>query len=456
MGVLTQIASTSSKLEKERIVKRHAGDEMFVNVLWCAYNPLFSYGVAETTLAELKEPNPLANGQFTKETFDLLAALSGRDITGGEALAAIQTEMDRLNAPSGQLLRRILLKDLRAGFGASTINKARPGTIPDFPYMRCSLPPKSNMDSWDWSKGIIAQEKADGMFANVDHELDGTVRVTSRQGSPIPLYALEGFGDAVRAALPPGTQTHGELLVFENGTLLPREKSNGVMNSLLSGGALEEGQQVVMMAWDQIPLSAVAPKGKYTVAYSTRLRKLGESILKQGKQTHIRLTQIRLIPTRIVKSRADAYAYYRELLKLGKEGVIIKSPDAIWQDTTSKDQVKLKLEVPVELEVIGFEPGTPGTKYENTLGAWVCASRCRKLKTNVNGRTDALRDEVWNNKEDWLGAVVTVKANAIMNPTTEGDPHSLFLPVFLERRKDKDEADSLEEIQQQFDAAVAG
>lgn len=450
MGVLTQIANTSSKLEKERIVKQHAGDEMFVNVLWCAYNPLFSYGVAETTLAELKEPNPLANGQFTKETFDLLAALSGRDIAGGEALAAIQTEMDRLNAPSGQLLRRILLKDLRAGFGASTINKARPGTIPDFPYMRCSLPPKSNMDSWDWSKGVIAQEKADGMFANVDHELDGTVRVTSRQGSPIPLYALEGFGDAVRAVLPPGTQTHGELLVYENDVLLPREKSNGVMNSLLSGGALEEDQKVVMMAWDQIPLSAVASKGKYAVGYVTRFRKLAEFIFKHDKET-----QIRLIPTRIVKSRADAYAYYRELLKLGKEGVIVKSPNAIWQDTTSKDQVKLKLEVPVELEVIGFEPGTPGTKYENTLGALVCASECRALKVNVNGRTDVMRDQVWANKEDWLGAVVTVKANAIMNPTTEGDPHSLFLPVFLERRKDKDKADSLKEIQQQFDAAVA-
>ena len=73
------------------------------------------------------------------------------------------------------------------------------------------------------------------------------------------------------------------------------------------------------------------------------------------------------------------------------------------------EQVKLKLEVPVELEVIGFNEGTG--KNAGSLGSFRCASACRRLIVDVSGRGDKMRDEVWADQEDWLGAIITVKAN---------------------------------------------
>jgi ATP-dependent DNA ligase len=51
------------------------------------------------------------------------------------------------------------------------------------------------------------------------------------------------------------------------------------------------------------------------------------------------------VHTDVVKSLAEAYVIYRHYLSLGEEGAIAKNPDGAWKDTTSRDEVKLKLEV---------------------------------------------------------------------------------------------------------------
>ena len=66
-----------------------------------------------------------------------------------------------------------------------------------------------------------------------------------------------------------------------------------------------------------------------------------------------------------------------------------------------------------------------------------------------------MRAEVWANKESWLESIITVKANGIMSPDKDGNLHSLFLPIFIEKRADKAEADSLPRVREQFEAAVA-
>lgn len=446
-GAIEKIAAHTGKLDKERLVKTYIGDEAFRRVLTLAYNPLITFGVAATTLNDIPVHASAGGADFDESTWKLLDALANRDLTGTAAVETIRAQLTGLDPCSQTLLRRILLKDLRAGFGGNTINKAAPGTIPDFPYMRCSLPAKSNIDKWDWAKGVIAQEKADGMFANVNVADNLEVTIVTRQGSEVPLYAVgDELAEAIARYLEPGTQTHGEMLVYKDGVVLPREESNGVMNSLLNGGALEPGLEVRFFAWDQIPLAEVKPKNKYRAPYAVRLTGLAQQLAPAVS------SPVQLINSRVVKSRDAAWTFYRDLLRQGKEGVILKSPEAIWQDSTSKDQVKLKLEVPVELRVVGFNEGTG--KYAGSLGSLICQSNCGELVVNVNGRTDAMRAQVWADREGWLDAIVTVKANSIMSPEKSDEPHSLFLPVFLERRADKSVADSLVSIREQFAAAA--
>lgn len=449
-AAIQRIAATSSKLEKEALFKEAGGQSsLFMKAVTYAYNPFKNYGISN---APHKTPGiaPGGNGLEEAVVWKVLDELVTRDLSGNSAREKIQSMVDFLDEPSSEMFRRIINKDMRAGFTDGTINRCFKGTLPEFPYMRCSLPDKSNMPKWDWSVGIISQEKADGMFGNVNLDAKGFLWITSRAGSPFPAGCL-GIEESMTTVLNKGTQTHGEFTVYEAGELLAREKGNGVLNSLLSGGSLEADQRVVFDAWDQIPLASVVPSGKYMTPYKSRLSSLGNQIIVAQRAG---IAAVKLIPTRIVKTKADAYAHYRELLKKGKEGTVCKHPDAIWKDTTSKDQVKLKLEVDVELRVKGFIPAAPGTKFESMFGSLLMESECGKLKVGVSGFTDAKRQMIHNDRERFLNSVMTIRANSLMAPDEDGEDYSLFLPRFVEDREDKRVADDLDKIRDIFRNAM--
>ena len=450
-AAITAIAATSSKLEKEALVKE-AGQSstLFMKAVTYCYDPFKNYGISN---APNKTPGmaPGANTLEEPATWQTLDDLLSRNLSGNSARTKVQNMVDLLDEPSAEVFRRIINKDMRAGFSEGTINRMFKGTIPEFPYMRCSLPAKSNMPKWDWNDGIVVQEKADGMFANVNVDGAGFLWITSRQGSPFPAGCLGIESDMVKVLMP-ATQTHGELTIFENGTLCPRQIGNGIFNSLLSGGTLAPNQKVVFEAWDQIPLASVVSKGKCSTIYKVRLGALARQAISAQREG---MVSVRIIPTKEVKTKAEAYTIYRDLLKKGKEGVVCKHPNATWADNTSKDQVKLKVEFCVELRVKDFLPGAPGSKTEATFGSLLCESECGQLEVGVSGFTDAMRLAIHSDRGRWLDSIITVKANDIMNPDGEGDElHSLFLPRFIESRNDKGTADTLEQIREQREAAM--
>lgn len=442
LATIERIAATASKNDKDTMVRAAgAASTLFVKVVTTAYNPFLNFGIS---FAPRKTEGiaPGTNGLEEPFVWKLIDDLAQRKLSGTSARDSLQNAIDLLDEDSAEVLRRIINKDMRAGFSDGTVTRVFKGCFPEFPYMRCSLPAKSNMPKWDWSVGIIVQEKADGMFANVNRDDAGLVWVTSRQGSRFPDGCLGIEENAIKVLLP-DTQTHGELTVYEDGKLLPREKGNGVLNSLLSGGALESNQRVCFDAWDQIPRASVVSGGSYALPYKERLT----GLIRQGiVANRSGIANIRVIDTKIVTSKAQAYDVYRAKLKLGKEGVICKHPKAIWKDTTSKDQVKLKLEFIVDLRIKGFIPGTPGTKHEFTFGSLLCESECGLLQVGVSGINDKLRAEIQANRPAWLESILAVKANEIMAPDESEELHSLFLPRFSEPRPDKTTADTLEQI----------
>lgn len=442
-NLIEQVAATSSKNEKIALLEANRDNELLKRVLNYAYNPFKTYGIR-------KRPETIGSNvghEFDDGTWELLDDLIERTLTGNAAIEAVQGEMTALSASSAELLWRIITKDMRAGFSESTCNKVWKGLIPDFPYMRCSLPKDAKLNEFDWTLGVISQEKADGMFANLDFEESGIVSIRSRQGSPFPMEAFELLVNEVKARLADGMQYHGELLVQRDGKVLPREIGNGILNSILSGGSFAANERPIYMIWDAIPLSSVVTKGKYEVAYIKRLSFINRRLkMTEGQY-------VAMIETRVYHSLGDAYSHYRDLLKLGKEGTIIKNPHAIWKDGTSKEQVKLKLEFEVELEVYGFEEGNG--KNADTFGALKCKSSCGQLLVSVSGFTDAKRKEIHENRDDWGGgAIITVRANSIMRPSESSEFHSLFLPRFVERRLDKSVADDLARIEEQQQAAM--
>jgi DNA ligase-1 len=453
---IEKIAATSSKNDKQAMVKQFLAFDTFKRVLVAALDPLVTYGMQQVP-DRTEGAAPGANTFENAPIWETLDKLAKRTLTGNDARDEVQRLMTFLTPESAELFKRIIRKDLRAGFSESTVNKAWKGLIREFPYMRCALLKDAKLDSWTWAAGVISQEKADGMFMNIDHEEGGLVRMTSRQGTPFEVDLFGAFADRVRAQLTPGTQTHGEMVVFVGGKLTPREIGNGILNRVAAGGAFAPNETPLFYAWDQIPLAAVAPKGKYEVGYRERLKAMllkmaaGQRELPLGEQM-----MIQVIPTKVVHSLEDAMAHYRDLLAKGKEGTIIKNGAAIWRDGTSKEQIKLKLEVDVDLKIVAIAPGRAGTKNEGRAGAFTCETSCGGLKVDVTVKNEALRDEVDKKPDDFIGRIIAVRANSVMRPSESNDLHSLFLPRMVEAhyRIDKDEPDSLEQVIAQFDAAV--
>jgi DNA ligase-1 len=439
---LARIGATSSKKEKLALVQT-LGD--YTGWLRRALDPTITYNIGTLDMSF-----PVGGTEtLGREHEVLLDRLASGELSGNAAMDAIHQAMANLTTRSQEVLRCVILKDLRAGIGDGTVNKAFPGLIPVFPYMRCCLPKASNMDKWVWADGIYVQLKADGSFANVDIDTTGSIRVSTRQGREYPRHVMVPLLAELQGRLAWGTRTMGELTVYQDGVLMARKDGNGVLNSLALGGTLADNQEIHFDAWDQIPLSHAVENGRYNEAYKYRFAGVCAQLNSTpGRYTHV-------IPTTVVYSKAEAMAVYRGYISQGLEGAVVKHPDGPWFDGDNPDQVKLKLEVVVDLRIKGFRPGTPGKRTAATFGSLLCETSDGLLEVGVSGFKRDMEAYLHENRDKVLGDIVAVKANGLMEPTGEEKVFSLFSPRFGLLRKDKREADTLEQVKAQFEAAVS-
>lgn len=446
LSFLDHIGSISGKKEKVSTLRYYLKtNEDFKTLIDYMLNPYIKFGILDFPVyTKTMEVTPAPTFQ---ELCDLLDKLANRTLTGNAAANALG--IMEVRGIGRELLIRILTKDPKAGFGEASVNEAVPGTLPKFPYMRCNLPKKVKLSAFPWGTGVYSQLKADGMFVNITKTATGEVRLSSRQGKDIPQTHLQGLVTEIHQHLKPGTQTHGELLVVDGKEILPRQIGNGILNSLSQSGKLEHaGQYVRCQVWDQIPESAVRSGGRHTTVYHDRFFELCLQINRANTDF------LQPIESRVVNSLQEAYEHYYEKLAQGLEGIILKHPLGIWKDGTSNHQIKFKLEVVTDLKIVGFRPGKG--KNESTFGAVIAQTRDGLLEVGVSGFTDQQRKDIWKEKEAVIGKVMAVEANALVRPSPSNNLYTLSLPRCKEIREDKFEADSLTEVEGQFNNAIQG
>lgn len=435
VSTIKALAATSSRTDKIAILKKT--DKLFQRFLVAAYDPVVSYGVIQ--MPDVHGDQDTLESMAAQILDELLPNLAGRRLSGKAAQQAIEQVLLKLKEADADVLRNVIRKDLRCGINTGTINAATKGLIFEPPYMRCSLKDKSNMKKWKWEDGIISQTKADGMFINAIVGPDG-VQWMTRNGQTFPEGSLGAVltSEALRV-LKPNNVYMGELLVIENNTVLPREVGNGALNSVLKGGSFEPDQQPILKVWDVVSVGDWRTGGS-VYEYNLRL-----ADCKSIPESQV----ISVIDTRVVYSMQDAMVHYRELVAHGEEGTILKHPELLWKDGTSKDAVKLKVEADVDLLVVGFEQGKG--KFADMVGSLTCETADGGIRVNVSGFTDGMRKHITENVGQWIGnKVITVRANYIM----EADPvSSLFLPRFVEVREDKDTPDTAAKVFEIFAAA---
>ena len=91
--------------------------------------------------------------------------------------------------------------------------------------------------------------------------------------------------------------------------------------------------------------------------------------------------------------------------------------------------------IEVSLTVVDVEEGTG--RNEGKLGAIICEGTDdgKSIRVNVgSGFTDSDREEFWAGKDDLLGQVVEVRADAATRSQDSEDTYSLRFPRFLRFR----------------------
>lgn len=454
-NIIKQLQDTPSTNDKLSILKANKGNELLKEYLRLVCCPSVSFYITAKTFPAVYH--------FGSEVISLHwlrtvpPTLYKRKVTGNNAKIYIRDYMHVLDQEQQELFKMLLLKDIRAKVGATLVNKVWSNLCVSVPYMRCSLPDEKTLEKFKKAEKFIVQTKGDGMFASL--VLDGTdwKEGNASQGS-IQLFTRNGnkfqqqFAEYIANNLTDSNSVYeGELICFRGNEMLSRKEGNGILNSVMQGGEIPDGIRVHYYVWNRLPL-ADWKAGKTGLPYSTCLRVCFQKV-KQGMSTCGRKdpTNMSLIEFDYAASLEEAYAFNNEQLAKGLEGSIIKTLTHKWRDGTSKECLKLKLAVEIDLIWYGSVEGNG--KAAGMLGAMCLKSSCGKLVVDCGtGFTDEQRKQLWNDREALHGSVVTVTANDVL--TKEGsNTLSLFLPVFVEVRKDKTQADDVERVHSMFNAA---
>jgi DNA ligase 1 len=435
-NIIKTLEKTSSRLEKEQILSENSGNHELMQFFKLALDSQINFYIK-------KIPAYTLSGQAIEfsSAMSLLGVLSTRQKTGNEAIEYLNRIFSMLSMEDALMLERIIGKNPQCDVSTSTVNKIWPELVTDIPYMRCSLVSSSDVNAFDWESGVFSQEKADGMFVNLS-VTDSGVSITSRNGTPFPVDKFEKIKNSISHIL--SVQFHGEMLVSKKGQILQRKISNGIMNSVLHGDDFPKDHEPVFVAWDMIPLSEATAKNKYKNSYKKRFEELQKTIIQNDS--------VSIIPTKVVYSYEEAYAHFQEMRKQRKEGTIIKCPTAIWEDTTSKKQIKMKQECDIDLKIVGFKDAAKTSKNSDLFGSILMESSDGKLEVSVTGFTDKLRKELFEMNP--VGKIGTIRGNELMKPSKTNKKYSVFLPRWIELREDKTEADSIEQIISIFESSM--
>ncbi|ASD50539.1 DNA ligase [Acidovorax phage ACP17] len=447
LAVIEAVADNPSKKEKQRLLTEGLqnpdfGETMKAMLFWC-YSRTHRYGIKYVD----PKPSGYGNVDITDESFwKLLADLSDRSLTGNAAREAVDRMVARCDPASANLLRRIIHKDMRAGFTEGTLNKIIPKWIKEPPYMRCSLPDKSNIDKWKWEEGIYIQLKADGMYQSATRSGDAIV-LESRSGEILPEEAFPELRAALLVAMPDQMMWCGELTVVDaEGNTLKRADGNGMINSVRQGGTLPAGHEIRYSCWDAIDTGLDASGGD-KANYDTRWMLLESCMMGSAASKYLGL-----IESYVVHSKAEAIEIVRKWMEMGLEGGVAKSGEGAFKDGTSKDQVKLKLSAQIEVRIKGFQEGAKGKKTEKTFGALIYETDDGKIKGTVSGMDDKTRADMHANRERFMDLVMTLEANDITR-SRDNDFWALSHPRVIEVRTDKTTTDTLESAQDIFNNA---
>lgn len=438
-SIIDELNEDNGSNYKMDVLRKYTTNETLKQVLKMTYCKVdYTFGV---TMKNVQVPTANTGLVSLADALVDMEQLVNRSRTGNEALAFVKQILGSVSENDSKIIQGILNRDQRINMGRSNINKVFKNLIVKPPYMRCGIYGEKTAKKINFP--ALVQLKADGSFcaATVDQ---GRVTYNSRSGEERQFPHLDYYFNS----MPDGVYI-GELLVYG---ITNRSLANGVLNSDNSK------EDVYFQLWDYVSLEEYS-RGKDKLnktVYKTRFQALENiinEVMSQNPELQLGGSALTVIPTEEVNTLREALEITSKWMQEDFEGSILKDFNNIFVDHTSPTQLKLKLEIDAEVRVTGFTQGKVGTKREATFGAITFESDDGTVKGQTSGFTDEMILELHNNRDKYIGKVMTVQFNDITKGR-DNDFYALSHPRFVEFRDDKDTTDTLERMLESKEMAM--
>jgi DNA ligase-1 len=435
--VVIALQNTSGRLDKEQILRDawKLGITEFFAGARLAYDAMTTFGVKKVPLiaeADVAGFVPLG----TAHGFTALAQnLITRQLTGNAARDALSAAADTYTQHMWNgFYRRVLLKDLKCGVTEATINKVlaemgKSSRSYEIPVFSCQLA-KNGDDLPKKVSGIkMLDRKLDGVrLLTVLHKESNTVTQFTRNGK-INENFTDLAGMLVRL-LPVLTQSmvlDGEVVSSNFQALMTQVNRKSDVDTSDSHLALFD---IVPLADFQAGECRISQRDRHELLVG-----LTEAIARvAGDRVYVipKLT----VDLRTPEGQRAFQEFNRETVMAGYEGIMVKDPDASYRTKRTDGWLKIKPSVTFDLEIVGVEIGTPGTKFANTMGNLICRGedQGKIIETSVgSGFSEELREEIWANRDKLVGRIVEIKCD-VLTQNRNSDTWSMRFPVFMQFR----------------------
>jgi DNA ligase-1 len=335
-----------------------------------------------------------------------------------------------------QTMYDVLTKNLNIGIQAKSINKAAGRELIPNPSLMLAQDDVDEIENWP---EIICEHKYDGVRVIALYK-DGNFNYFTRNFNQIPTEYMKYVNDELLNVVEANPVTNFDCLFFDGElTDFDRKSVSGKLNRMLKGKVDGEISKDFVFNIFDIEHESVLAAGKGRTKYKQRRAMLETYISKAQPTKHIMISE-----QWIFTSVAQMTEQYKEIVKVGGEGVICKT-DSIYECKRSKNWIKLKEVNDSDLVVTGWIAGEG--RRTGYVGGLICEDSTGTLKVGVgSGFTDAdleMFNELINNNQ-LIGKVVAVQYNLRIQDKHGNE--SMFLPRFIEIRSDKTEADNIKNI----------
>ena len=431
---IRDLESSDSRLHKESVIEKalmaaklgSANAQCFLFNCYQAYNPYYVFGVKKVpeTIGLEGKPNPWP------KFWAMLEALRFRTLTGHNAKTAIESMSEQFDTVEwNNLCRRVIIKDLRCGITEKTLNKVLGNTEWRIPVFTCQLATDSEKHVTKMTGIKRLEQKLDGVRV-LAVMTKTTVNLYSRNGKP-----FDNFPHIVESLDDIKNKFAKLFRAYPHGFVLDGEIVGESFQALMKQAQRKTDVKTDGMAYsvfDIVPL-ADFERGFWNAQQHKRLQLLEEHRAVFEMTDCVRIMNGIDVDLDLAQGHDQLRRYAKDAVAAGFEGIMIKDLDAPYECKRSSFWMKWKPVITVDLNIVGFEQGTG--RNAGRLGAIICegVDNDRNIRVNVgSGLSDADRDEYWSARDDLLGRVVEVAADAVTQ--NQDGTYSLRFPRFLRFR----------------------